>query len=386
MSLFSLSGTGRVNYNDDVWTEILLCLPAKSLTRFKLVCKSWLSLISFHQFCYGVHWKNAIHWENYPSTHLYFDIDKHIIGKLPYAKVPWPEDKSVAVLELQEDYSEWVLKYHDRIGRIPGASCLLGFITGDSEEEASTLVFHVPGKIRAYRFHDNSFNELVDLTNEPFYKEDAVQFEPRDTYRATRRKSGGFFRGRWQCCQIEVYESKTSIWKLCGEPFFAPRNVRFDQGIYWNDAIHWTGIFFDFHNNFVGEHPEIVLLGPNLTNLFDGNYIESNGYLHCVAHSPEEKSISVFELQRDYSEWSLKFHINVDHVSVPLSVLSIIRRDSEEDSTLVAHQPGKIMVYKFQDSSFNELIDFSKEAFYQEGRIQFGSHCTFQFTKTLAPP
>ncbi|KAL8484451.1 hypothetical protein ACS0TY_026942 [Phlomoides rotata] len=39
-----------VYYNDNMLIEILLLVPAKSLTRFKLVCIHWLSLISTDQF------------------------------------------------------------------------------------------------------------------------------------------------------------------------------------------------------------------------------------------------------------------------------------------------------------------------------------------------
>lgn len=48
------------------------------------------------------------------------------------------------------------------LGEILGNICLVGIITGENEEESS-LVFHVPGKIMVYRFHDERFEELLDL-------------------------------------------------------------------------------------------------------------------------------------------------------------------------------------------------------------------------------
>ncbi|KAG8381631.1 hypothetical protein BUALT_Bualt06G0141700 [Buddleja alternifolia] len=218
MSLYSSSGTDSINCNDDVLTEILLRLPVKSLTRFKLlevydslsrtwkVCLEPFTAPVHVKFSCGVHWNNVIHWE----YKMYYDIEKNVIEYLPRPIIPWPEgwgstasccqlqeskghlyffiiisnsgEKSIAVFEMKGDYSGWVLKYNDRIGRAAGRPRILSFIMGDGEEETSTLVFHVPGKITAYRFREKSFTELVDLTNEPFYREDSVQFEPRDTY------------------------------------------------------------------------------------------------------------------------------------------------------------------------------------------------------------
>ncbi|XP_051138133.1 F-box protein At5g07610-like [Andrographis paniculata] len=172
-----------------------------------------LSLESFTayretKFSFGVHWGNAIHWDNHPRAHMYFDISKNVIGSLPYAQIPWPPgggggachcqlqesngrlhhfiivsdrgDKSIAVLELQEDYSQWQLKYHDKFGRLPGKTRTLCFVRGD-EREVDTMVYHVPGKMVVYKFIDKSSKE-VDLTNEAFYKYDSVLFEPQNIH------------------------------------------------------------------------------------------------------------------------------------------------------------------------------------------------------------
>ncbi|KAG8381625.1 hypothetical protein BUALT_Bualt06G0141000 [Buddleja alternifolia] len=358
--------------NEDVLTEILLWLPVISLIRFKLVCKRWFSLISSHHFSHLHTLHHHRHYRSKPEpsslllrlieTSNYFNLQ----GKnwVPYHFSPTLVDPTIC------SFSNGLFLLRCLNTENNPENC---YIYNPKTKQSRNILLNINERYKCVM----GLNLAFDPLKSPYYKIICI--------RATRRRSSVFLRGWWQCCQIEVYESETSTWKLCGEPFFAPHDVRFDQGIYWNDAIHWSGIFFDFHNYFVGKHPEVVLPGPNLANLFDNNYIESNGYLHCVAHSPEQKSISVFELQRDYSEWLLKYQINLDDASVPLSVLSIIRRDSDEDSMLVAHQPGKIMVYKFQDSSFEELIDLTEEAFYQEGCIQFSSRCTFHITKTLAP-
>ncbi|KAI3930854.1 hypothetical protein MKW92_012096, partial [Papaver armeniacum] len=43
-------GSGGVLLPNDVFLEILMCLPVKSLLRFKSVCKSWYALIKSSDF------------------------------------------------------------------------------------------------------------------------------------------------------------------------------------------------------------------------------------------------------------------------------------------------------------------------------------------------
>ncbi|XP_075504241.1 F-box protein At5g07610-like [Primulina tabacum] len=178
---------------------------------WKLCIESFTAYIQVN-FSRGVHWNNVIHWENFPSSHLYFDINKNVIGKLPHVQIPWPEnpergggaacrcqlqesngrlqhfiimsnmgDKSIAVLELEEDYSGWEVKFVDRFGPLPGRTRVLSYIRGDGEENC-TLMYHIPGEIRGYNFVEKWQNMVVDFKNEAFYDENNVQFEPRDVH------------------------------------------------------------------------------------------------------------------------------------------------------------------------------------------------------------
>ncbi|XP_042033698.1 F-box protein At5g07610-like [Salvia splendens] len=112
------------------------------------VCLEQLTAPTGANFSNGVHCNNVIHGDNYPHTHIYYNINKNVVGNLPHAQVPWHGgrggvachcqlqesngllyhiiivshlgDKSIEVYELQEDYSQWLLKYHDDVGQLPG--------------------------------------------------------------------------------------------------------------------------------------------------------------------------------------------------------------------------------------------------------------------------
>lgn len=93
------------------------------------------------------------------------------------------------VYEITEKGCDLSLKYLLDFGfirvslgaRTDGKVCLIGTITGEREEEYS-LVFHVPGKIMAFRFYDQRFEELLDLRGHKFYREGCLQFGYHDAY------------------------------------------------------------------------------------------------------------------------------------------------------------------------------------------------------------
>ncbi|KAI3457908.1 hypothetical protein Pfo_014571 [Paulownia fortunei] len=364
-----------ITNSDDLLIEILLWLPAKSLIRFKLVCKRWFSLISSHHFSH----RHTLHQRRH---HCRSKLEPSLLLRLA-------EKSDYFYLQCSRFSEKWV-PYHFSPTLIEPT--ILSFSNGlfllqcgnvenpledchiynPTTKQSRKILLNINDKYRCVM----GFNLAFDPLKSPHYKIICV--------RAAKRRSSSLWRSWWRRCQIEVYESDTSAWKLCGEPFLAPHDVHFNHGIYWKGGIHWRGMFFDLHDSALGKHPEVVFPEYSETEHFYDNYIESNGYLHYIAHFLEEKSVMVFELQSDYSHWSLKLIINLDRASGPLSVLSIIRGESEEDSMLVLHEPGKVMVYKFQEKSVKEIIDFREDAFYQDRCIQFVSHCTFQFIETLA--
>ncbi|KAK6135182.1 hypothetical protein DH2020_031078 [Rehmannia glutinosa] len=311
-----------IAYNDDLLTEILIWLPEKSLIRFKLVCKRWFSLISSHYFSHRhiLHHHHR-HSRSKPepslllrlseaSDYFYLQFSKDGGKLVPYHFSPTLIEPTIL------SFSNGLFLLQCRNVEKPLEEC---HIYNPITKQSRKILLNTNERYRCVM----GLNLAFDPSKSPHYKIICV--------RAIKRRSSRALWCRERLCQIEVYESETGTWKICGEPFWAPTDVDFNHGIYWKNGIHWDGDFFDLQDNFVGKHPEIVVPGDTRTENYYGNYVESYGYLHYIAHFPEKKS-----------------------------------GESEEDSMLVLHEPGKVMAYKFQEKSGKEIIDFREEAFYQE--------------------
>ncbi|KAG6382541.1 hypothetical protein SASPL_157787 [Salvia splendens] len=262
--------------NDDLLIEILLWLPAKSLIRFKLVSKKWFDLISSHHFS---------------EQHTLQQRHRHRHSKL----------RPSLLLHLAEASS--YLYLHSS----PNGEKLVPYAFSSSLASPTIRSFSNGLFLLQCRNVESPF-EVCRSRLQSSHKAVQEDLAQRGSH-TTPRRSSSLCRSWWRRCQTEVYESDTSTWKVCGEPFLAPRELVFDHGIEWKDCIHWCGVFFDLQECSIGQHPEIVVPGDAETGGFLQKYVESNGFLHNVSHFPTKKSVMVFEL---YSEWSLKYHINLD--------------------------------------------------------------------------
>ncbi|KAI3457907.1 hypothetical protein Pfo_014570 [Paulownia fortunei] len=359
---------GRVTWNDDVLIEILLWLPAKSLTRFKLVCKQWFSLISAHHFS---HLHILRHPKLEPSlilharTSQFFYFHPILDGEklIPYRfSVPNPKILSSCngLLLLQSDHPR---KDYYVYNPTTKQSMKISLTCNDKYTNVLGL------------------NLAFDPSKSSHYKIVCV--------RATRKSSSTHAR----CCQIEVYDSESRTWKLCLEPFTASIQVEFSYGVHWNNVIHWENyphahLFFDIDKNVIGNLPYVQI--PRTESGRGAacrcQLQESKGHLHhfVIVSDLGDKSIAVFELQSDYSQWLLKHHDRIGRPPGASRILSLIRGDGGETSTLVFHVPGKITAYSFLDKSFKELVDLTNQPFYQENAVQFDYPDVYQFGESLA--
>ncbi|KAL6509202.1 hypothetical protein OROGR_022512 [Orobanche gracilis] len=362
-------------YNEDLLTAIFIYLPPKTLIRLKLVCKHWFSLISSDNFSHQHTLRHRSKTEPSLLLRLLEESNHHIYLHLNrYAKilVPYHFSPSLAELTISSYSNGLFLLRSPRTIENPVEECC---IYNPTTKQSRKIMLNV----------DERYTSVMGLTlafdpsNMPHYKIICV--------RSTRGRPTNLLRRSWRFCRIEVYESEKGAWSPHGEPFWAPMDVDFNRGVYLNCCVHWHGMYFYYRReSFVGEHPKIVVPNCTGTGKLRENYVESGGYLHNIAHFPERHLILVFELESNFSEWSLKYRVDLNGVFGLLSVLSIVIGESGEGrASLVLHEPGKVMAYEFQEESMKEVVDFREEGFYEEGCMQFSSNCTFQFVETLSP-
>lgn len=359
---------GIVPWNDDVVVEILLRLPAKSLTRFKSVCKHWFSLISNHHFCrlHTLRRPNpqpSLILRTHTSHYFYFNPFLNHHKLMPYS-LTIPNSKILnscnGLLLLVSGHPEEYYVYNSTTKQ----SRKIGLTDGDEYTNVLGLTL------------------AFDPSKSPHYQIVCV------------KAAGNFSSGHERHCRIEVYDSQTLKWRLCLEPFTAPTSANFSSGVHCNNAIHWESyprahLYYNISKNVIGNlpHAQVPWRSNGGGAASHCQLQESNGHLYhfiIVSHQGD-KSIAVYELQEDYSQWFLKYHDEFGQLPGRFRVLSYKRGDGGETCTMVTHVPGKITAYRFLNKSSEELVDLTNQPFYLEQSVQFDSRDVFQFGETMAP-
>ncbi|KAM7504604.1 hypothetical protein LguiB_003508 [Lonicera macranthoides] len=147
---------------------------------------------------------------------------------------------------------------------------------------------------------DPSVNLAFDPSKSPHYKAILVYtFDslPQDHY------------------EIQIYSSETGLWKRAGESFRA--QMSFYLGVFWNGAINWSSrwvdsLYFNVEEEQIGTIPM-----PPIPEDFEERRLRyfgvSNNHLHLVEiYGPCTTIFNVYEMERDYSGWFVKFRVDLD--------------------------------------------------------------------------
>ncbi|KAF7819217.1 F-box protein [Senna tora] len=393
----STSAAEAVAENIDILTQILLRVPAKSLLKFKCVCKEWLTLISeprfrrshtlHHHTPHAVPSALLLNNDYRPSPHFQIVPLRTSASVSPIVRVPYLDYLKVPRVTILQSCnglllcsSGFLMPLHDRLSIPwisyfafpPAADYCASVLTEDDCGfryfvcNPTTKQFNVvtlPN--REFRDHLVTLSLAFDPSKSPHYKVISI----------SSGISGVTDDG--PSLEIRVYSSETGSWSDRVVCFVAPFSMAIHAGVYCNGAIHWysqgeDSVYFEVESQCLKRLP----MPPESEDWEYGNvgyFGESRGHLHMVLIDRHELvEFDILEINEDYSGWSVRYHVDLTPLQFsfpeliwhfkekkddPFSVLSVVRQPKEEDSMVVLLVDGRVMSFNLVDHSARQLCD-----------------------------
>ncbi|GJS10194.1 F-box protein-like protein isoform X1 [Tanacetum coccineum] len=357
------SSANAVLSNDDLLIEILLLLPAISLLVYKSISKQWLSVITCPAFTLRLSQKPNVD----PPCGLF---------------VWGPKRKSKRNM-FEYDFISFDIRIPSKISNVftfsskaPDKilqSCnglLLCYIKPDKFFVYNPCVnlFKMLPRPQIYVQPHITFGGIrlvFDPTKSPHYKVVHAGLKTDDDFNDL--DGGDFY------IQIETYSSETGKWSVCVNRFGFKRFHGFNAGIYSNGALHWlnfaNGRYWHVKLDILLDHPVLTTIQlpvPLDGEVFcDHKFFESRGCLLLVCKDcPDSRQLNIFEMRNGYSEWSVKYLVNLD-IMIPFprnwrihsSFWCIVLGEREEDSFVVIKSYEKVLQYKIVLETVHTLFD-----------------------------
>ncbi|KAG8381564.1 hypothetical protein BUALT_Bualt06G0134700 [Buddleja alternifolia] len=212
--------------------------------------------------------------------------------------------------------------------------------------------------------------------------------------------------------KILIYSSQSRDWRVSesDEYFYYSSKAHFDRGAYWNGGVHWhcdtdNWLYFNIDQEKLNIMPSPEKFDECLLERSFVYFGESNGHLHVVEDYNQDSCLYVYEMERDYSGWYVKYKVSLDTIAEmmklrypiedgDITLLSIIRgeRDGDEYSFLVLQVPGdiktcykRVVGYGLGCGAPRVLIDFDLHHGDHRARISNSGWCdAFQYIESLA--
>lgn len=368
------SAADQIGGNEDLIREILLYLPARSLIRFKSVSKQWRSLITDPQF----------------SRH------HTLLRKNPTSFLPSGLFFYNSLSKSQQIES---VSFSKTGTKIPSLSHPDPHSAGDSISIVQScngldlfrLITIPDRRIKLYCIRNSTTRQcklipLPELSPAESIVDCSLAFDP---LKSPHYKIVCVKKVKYNPCQFEIYSSETDDWRTTNVTT-NPWRMEFDNGVYWNGAIHWIKddtIRLECYRFDVEAENLTIMSMPQKPQEGDRAYFryfgEYNGHLHLVyVRSRAAKRFNVLEMDKVTLKWSVKYRVHINRLLSPFpevavkgrnehftfeetqyafSILCVMRGEREEDSALVMTIPGKVISYNFLSKKVEVLSELPSQ-------------------------
>ncbi|XP_059669461.1 F-box protein At5g07610-like [Cornus florida] len=372
--------------NADLVAEILRRLPVKSLLRFRSVSKPWLFLISSRRF-------SLLHLLQQQHPHFH--------------------DPKISGLFLSNRYLPEVIRYIPLIhtdlkkNRCNSSTTInndgdvnksLALLFPDTNTTTNTTIIEdscyglllICCETKQSNYTGRSYHVFNPATKQfstlpwPFTHNDAypsdylyLVFDPLKSLHYKVVLLQNSLKCNGYSCQVQIYSSETHAWRgphlNIGDVSFT---VKLDCGVYWNGSIHWisfcplpqdTSLYFDVDQERFCPMPS----PPYQLDAFKFfHFGESRGHLHLIDYNNGTGfNFNIYEMESDYSKWSLKYRVSLNLVDIASKELMVVRPDTvrvlrlnygedDGDVFLVLFVDATMIIsYNIRDNTFKKLDD-----------------------------
>ncbi|XVF76866.1 hypothetical protein PTKIN_Ptkin13bG0301100 [Pterospermum kingtungense] len=358
--------------HEDLLADILVKLPAKSLIKFKVVCKKWKCLISSSRFCLYHTQSFRIKCTLKPSA-LFIDIDFKLLP-LTHDCVRLPPFDFIDLPD--------VMVLQSCAGLLLCVSIspsIKFFICNPTTRRMKMLSFPSYSGVEEYERFD------VNLAFDKSFRYKIVVVRQLKIIKPP-------------IMSIDIYSSETDSWSVSKIRFTCnwSRHVQYDHGVFIKGAIYWPSGFresqyFDVENECLKTMPMPTLENAEGTVLCQ-YFGDCGGYLNlAIVHWPYPQfKCSVFEMLEEHSNWYMKYRLNQDIVSevyrglYPHKLFCSIQSMEDGDTLFVVFEDGKRVSYNFKDGTLKRLNSLMVE----RNKVWLESDCCFwcripQYIETL---
>ncbi|KAF5800343.1 putative F-box domain-containing protein [Helianthus annuus] len=386
----SLSSTDLASH-DDVLTEILLRLPIRSLLRSKCVSKHWKLLISDSRFALARNPNpnppSGLFLQRFGNVScpeyefVCFDRDKNV--KPPFKRLNY--DGYLSNLSNLSNSSSSKNSTHS--GVIVLQSCN-GLMLCYSLNEYFCNVTKDIEYNASYYVYNPTINQVVKLPN--LHGCDWIRRRPRGMTLVFDPVKSGCYKvvcvraHLWSdhVYTIEVYSSETGKWRMFGTPCGNQVDTEFMGGVYWNGAVHWVNkkgyvLYLKIDEDRVDRVATPVVHDGWNVKKHCYPIVESNDCLLFIDIFPASSlKLDIYEMNRDYSGWSVKYHVDLNRVmsrfpetdviiralrslmsAQPFVIHCFVEGEGEDEAFLVLEIPGKAVRYNIFSKTYQELCD-----------------------------